>query len=56
MTVAEANGTTSEDFVEITLIDPETDKEITFRAATEEELDEKVEAYFDPFHESNDVA
>jgi hypothetical protein len=54
MTVTEAGETTSEDFLVETIADPETGVEIVFRAATESELEEAIEAYFNPFHESND--
>lgn len=53
MTVTEAGETTSDVLVE-TIADPETGVEIVFRAATAGELEEAIEAYFDPFHESND--
>jgi hypothetical protein len=53
MTVTETGEATSEDILVETIADPETGAEIVFSAATESELEEAIEAYFDPFHENN---
>jgi len=37
--------------IERILVDPETGTEIVFRATTEDELEQAIEAYFDPFFE-----
>lgn len=53
MTVTETDDTTEDYLVQVTITDPETDAELVFSAETEDELEEKIEAYFDPFHEDN---
>lgn len=54
MTATETHEVTEDYLVQMTIVDPETDAEIVFRAETEDELEAQIEAYFEPSHEDNE--